>query len=111
MFRRAFTALSLAFDDSLFVIRLDDGQPKILKGRVSGAFLSDLADLAAESDLCDGSVRGKTADGYIRLVISKEISANLQQRIRNIWQFHQPATKGNDLPPMGGGPQKARSPR
>ncbi len=91
MLTRLLKLISDALDDSCFVIQVVDGSVRLTKGKAPDAFLRDLSGICKEENLTSGALRGKRQWTYVRLAISPEIPGHLQQRLRNIWHFHEPS--------------------
>jgi len=95
MIRKLLSALSHAFDDSLFVVRIEKGRVSLTKGRIPPRFLSEVAEFAKSVGLRRGVIRGRREKTYTRIVFSKDIPSVVHQRLRNIWHVHEPAFRTN----------------
>jgi len=89
MLGKIVSAVLLALDSSLFIIRIENGRAQPLKGRVPRGFLSDLNEAVAEMHLQNGVIKARRQATHIRINFSKDIPAGLHQRLRNIWHIHE----------------------
>ena len=64
------------------------GRPRVLKGKVAGPFLEEVADVCREAGLERGWVGGVRHGKRIVLVFSWHIPASIRQRLRNLWVIH-----------------------
>jgi hypothetical protein len=71
-----------------FVLRVKRGYPRVVKGKVAGPFLEEVADICRAAGLQRGWVGGVRRGKRIVLVFSWHIPAPVQQRLRNLWVFH-----------------------
>jgi hypothetical protein len=72
----------------VFVVHFRDGVPHTTRGKVSGAFLQDLAAFCAENGIRDGWVGGVPHGKRVRLAFSRHFSEAQRQRLRNLWVTH-----------------------
>lgn len=77
----AFTFLRHA--NELFVLRIDDGKVRVVRGRIPKRLLDGIADIAEKSRVSGVRVRVISEGGSPRLV-PDELSPELAQRIRNV---------------------------
>jgi Protein of unknown function (DUF3634) len=68
-----------------FVVRIEDGVPRLAEGKATAAFLKELAQVCADAGVRRGWV-GCT--GRRSLSFSRDIPPGCQQRLRNLWQLH-----------------------
>ena len=68
-----------------FVVRIRQGQPKATYGKVTEAFLSEVAELCREQNIAAGEIRGVPRRGQLGLWFSREIPGGCRQRLRNWW--------------------------
>ena len=71
-----------------FVMRVKRGRPRVIKGKVAGPFLEEVADVCREAGLERGWVGGVRHGKRIVLVFSWHIPASIRQRLRNLWVIH-----------------------
>jgi hypothetical protein len=71
-----------------FVMRVRRGRPRVIKGKVAGPFLEEVADVCREAALERGWVGGVRHGKRIVLVFSWHIPASIRQRLRNLWVIH-----------------------
>lgn len=73
----------------IFVLAIQNGEMRCVKGNVNLKFQNDCKDVIQEMRLTSGHISGtKQADGKIKLQCSKSIPAIAAQRFRNIWSFY-----------------------
>jgi Protein of unknown function (DUF3634) len=90
-------ALRKAFrPPTVFTVRIVDGNPQAIGGKVTPSFLSRVQEVAAENEITRGTVSGYAHGKFIRLIFSKEIPVSAQQQLRNWW-----ASFGSNAPPVG----------
>jgi hypothetical protein len=68
-----------------FVVRIRAGQPKATYGKVTEAFLSEVAELCRDQRIAAGEIRGVPRRGQLGLWFSREIPNGSRQRLRNWW--------------------------
>lgn len=73
------------FNHHEFVIEIQNGTARALKGKVMSRMLHEFSDLASRSGISKGSVSGERGPGIVRLTFSKEIPSSVHQQFRNIW--------------------------
>jgi hypothetical protein len=71
------------------IVRLRGGVPRVLKGKVSRAFLDAVAQVCRETNIRRGWLGGVRRRKRIELVFSWHFPAPIRQRLRNLWQLHQ----------------------
>ena len=69
----------------LFVVRIRDGVPRAARGKVTRAFLRDVAEICVQHDVRRGEIRGLAAGRRIDLAFSAGIPGPCRQQIRNLW--------------------------
>jgi hypothetical protein len=69
----------------LFVVRISEGAPRAVRGRVTRAFLQDIAEIATRHRVRRGEIRGLAAGRRINLEFSSGIPGPCRQQIRNLW--------------------------
>jgi hypothetical protein len=73
-----------------FIIRIRPGRPRVLKGKVTVAFLEELGQVCAECGVRHGWVGGvRRRDRRATLRFSWGIPRGCRQRLRNLWALHQ----------------------
>ena len=73
---------------STFVVRLSGGQPRILRGKVTSAFLAEIGDVCRRHGIASGTIRGVIRNGRIALSFSRGFPSTCQQQLRNVWTAH-----------------------
>jgi len=92
--RAIVVALFLAFSWTVFrteykfVIRFAPTGLRVRKGRVSTAFLEELAIACNDFRLSRGWVGGVQRGKFCRLKFSRNAPLEFRQRIRNLWAIH-----------------------
>jgi hypothetical protein len=71
-----------------FIVRMKHGKPRLLKGKLTAAFLEELAEVCRESGVRHGWLGGIRRGKRISLVFSWHFSAPVRQRLRNLWMLH-----------------------
>jgi hypothetical protein len=71
-----------------FVVRIRDGFPSVSRGKVSQAFVVELAGVSKERGIRNGSVYGVRMGKLIRLEFSRSIPNDAHQALRNVWAMH-----------------------
>lgn len=75
-------AIGLARQTELFVLRVERGRVRVVRGRIPPKLLGDVSDVVAKSD-ASGSIRVIVRDGAPRVEVGGELTANVAQRLRN----------------------------
>jgi hypothetical protein len=70
---------------STFVVRLVHGQPRILRGKVTAAFLAEIGDVCRRHGIASGTIRGVVRNDRIALSFSRGFPSTCQQQLRNAW--------------------------
>src|SRR6476620_1366420 len=70
---------------SVFTVRIVDGNPRAVSGKVTPAFLACVQEVVAANGVSRGSIKGYAHGQFIRLGFSREIPAGAQQQLRNWW--------------------------
>ncbi len=68
-----------------FVVKIARGEPRVVKGTVTGAFLQEAREVCGRHGVEDGRVRGVVKDGRIALEFSDNMPAPCRQQLRNVW--------------------------
>jgi hypothetical protein len=69
----------------VFVVRIETGGPRVTKGKVTAAFLDEIAQTCIELGVYSGWVAGVRRGRHIRLAFSRHIPPACRQRLRNLW--------------------------
>lgn len=69
-----------------FVVRIRDGKPHVVRGKVAGGFLRDLETVCEREEIANAVVRGVRRDGRMSLRFSG-VPEECRQQIRNAWSF------------------------
>lgn len=70
--------------NELFVLRLRNGQLRVVRGRIPGQLLDDIRDVLRQSELSDVELKGVVEDGRAKLYAHGErFPRHLRQRLRN----------------------------
>ena len=70
---------------AMFVVRIRGGRPTATYGKVTDAFLAEVAELCRELSVSSGEIRGVSRGRRLGLWFSREIPAGCRQRLRNWW--------------------------
>jgi hypothetical protein len=81
----AWVIWSLMQPRHLFEIRIEDGQPSARKGKVTRAFLNQVASVCGDCRVTRGWIAGVMSGQRVALRFSREFPPGAQQRIRNEW--------------------------
>jgi hypothetical protein len=81
---------------TVFIVRIVDGNPQAIDGKITPSFLARIQEVAAENAITRGTITGFAHGKFIRLRFSVEIPESAQQQLRNWW-----ATFGWNAPPVG----------
>jgi hypothetical protein len=85
-----------------FVVRVDGGVPRPVKGTVTAAFLDQVRQVCAEQGASSGTVSGLVRGRRISLAFSGGIPPAARQRLRNWWAI----SGWPGPPPAGRGPAR-----
>jgi len=69
----------------LFVIAIEQGRVRRVKGQASGRFLSELLEVCRRHGLARGRVLGFVRGGRVALEFSRNVPQACRQQIRNVW--------------------------
>lgn len=72
----------------VFVIRVRNRVPFLMKGKVSQAFVTELADVLQRHEVRGGSIYGVRRRGAVLLDFSRGIPPTARQALRNVWAMH-----------------------
>ena len=76
--------LALVRANELFLVRVRDGVIRIVRGRVPGRLLDDLADVVRQPAVVRADLRAVNEGGRPRLYAEGELSPEHKQRLRNV---------------------------
>jgi hypothetical protein len=76
--------LALVRANELFLVRVRDGVVRIVRGRVPGRLLDDLADVVRRPAVVRADLRAVNEGGRPRLYAEGELSPEHKQRLRNV---------------------------
>jgi hypothetical protein len=79
---------------SVFVIRLVDGHPQIVRGTVTRAFLNQVDEICQHHGVTAGTIRGQERGRQIGLEMRGSFPPACRQQIRNLWVMSGWATAG-----------------
>lgn len=72
----------------VFVVRVRNRVPFLARGKVSQAFVAELADVLGRHEVRRGSIYGVRRRGAVSLGFSRGIPAAARQALRNVWAMH-----------------------
>jgi hypothetical protein len=72
----------------VFVIRVRNGFPTVTKGKVSQAFVAELAGTLRDKGIRSGSIFGVRKRNTVSLEFSRSIPKVARQSLRNVWAMH-----------------------
>jgi hypothetical protein len=72
----------------VFVIRIREGVPVLVRGKVSPAFVAEVGDVVKRFDIRRGAIYGVPKRGKVGLGFSRSIPAKCHQALRNVWTMH-----------------------
>jgi hypothetical protein len=81
-------AQQVAARQRVFVIQIRNGVPFLKRGKVSQAFVVELADVLNRHGVRRGAIYGVPKAGRVALGFSRTIPANIRQSLRNVWSMH-----------------------
>jgi hypothetical protein len=70
--------------NELFVLRLRDGRLSIARGRLPKRLLDDIGDVLRDPPVLEGTLRGVSEDGRVRVYADAEVTDAQRQRLRNV---------------------------
>jgi hypothetical protein len=70
--------------NELFCLRLHGGRIRIARGRIPQRLLDDIADVLRRGAVAEGTLRGVSEDGRVRLYAEAALSDAARQRLRNV---------------------------
>jgi hypothetical protein len=69
----------------VFIVRIQSGRPRVIRGKVTAAFLDAVDDVCTQHHVQSGAVRGVERGRRTSLAFSAGIPKACQQRLRNLW--------------------------
>jgi hypothetical protein len=88
---------------SVFVIRIEGGEPRAVRGTVTKAFLGEVRELCRHHGVTRGSVRGQLRGTRIALDLRGPFPPVCRQQLRNVWAISG-WSAGRPPRRLGGGP-------
>jgi hypothetical protein len=70
--------------NELFCLRLRGGRVRIARGRIPQRLLDDIADVLRSEAAAEGTLRGVSEEGRVRLYAEAELTDATRQRLRNV---------------------------
>ncbi len=70
---------------SVFVIRIEGGQPRVVRGTATKAFLAEIRALCLHHGVTQGTVRGEVHGSQIGLNLRGPFPPACRQQLRNVW--------------------------
>jgi hypothetical protein len=78
-------AVAIARSNELFVLRVEDGQTRAVRGRVPQRLLDDLADVVRRPKVSAAQIKVIVEDQHPRVVVTRgELPAGQLQALRNV---------------------------
>src|SRR5262249_4336862 len=71
-----------------FVVRIDSGAARLVRGKVTAALLRQVEEICQEHGVRGGEVYGRLWGRRVRLSFSRGIPPACRQRLRNVWPIH-----------------------
>lgn len=72
----------------VFLVRIQQGVPRLARGKLTGAFLYEVGLACAEFRVVRGWIGGVARGRRTALAFSRGFPAPCQQRLRNLWAVH-----------------------
>jgi hypothetical protein len=70
--------------NELFSLRLHGGRVRIVRGRIPRQLLDDIEDVLRRGGVAEGTLRGVSEDGRVRLHAQAELTEGQRQQLRNV---------------------------
>jgi hypothetical protein len=70
---------------SVFRIRIDAGEPRVVSGTVTKSFLGEIRDLCQHHGVTKGTILGQPRGTQIALELRGPFPPECRQQLRNIW--------------------------
>lgn len=71
----------------VFVVRVEDGKARVVRGKVTQAFLQEIGETCDRHGVKRGGVRGVANGSRIALAFSGDIPPSCRQQLRNLWHL------------------------
>ncbi len=84
----AAAALVFLWHRHAFIVRIKRDSPRVIKGKVTAAFLDEVMAICREAGIRRGWVGGLWRGKRIVLVFSWHFPPRVRQRLRNLWLLH-----------------------
>jgi hypothetical protein len=68
-----------------FVIRLERGEPRVVRGTVTKAFVGEVRALGRHHGVRHGTIRGQVRGNQIGITLQGPFPPEYRQQLRNIW--------------------------
>src|SRR5687767_12364480 len=72
----------------VFLVRVVNGETRVSTGKVTSAFLTQLAETCGRTGVQRGWVGGVLRGKRVALRFSRSIPTDCRQRLRNLWALH-----------------------
>ena len=72
----------------VFVVRVRSRVPFLVRGKVSSAFVTELAEVLQRHEVRRGAIYGVRRRGTVGLKFSPGIPQTARQALRNVWAMH-----------------------
>jgi Protein of unknown function (DUF3634) len=72
----------------VWVIRIRDGTPVLVKGKIAQTVVADLGEVLQRHSVRRGAIYGLNRRGRITLGFSRSIPQSCRQSLRNVWSMH-----------------------
>ena len=72
---------------SVFVVRIERGVPRIVRGTVTNAFVREIRELCLHHGVRHGIIRGQLHGTRIALDLRGPFPPEFRQQLRNVWSF------------------------
>jgi hypothetical protein len=70
---------------SIFVVRIESGSPRVVRGTVTKAFLNRIGEACLDHGVTRGVIRGQVRGREIALEFKGHFPPACRQQLRNIW--------------------------
>jgi hypothetical protein len=83
----AWGVYSACHPQPVFVVRVEEGKARVVRGKVTQTFLQEIGETCARHGVRRGVVRGIANGSRIALAFSGGIPATCRQQLRNLWHL------------------------
>ena len=73
------------YAQAAFIVRVRAGSAKVVKGKLTAAFIQELEDVCRQNQIKYVTLRGVRRGRRVALVFSPSIPMSCQQQLRNVW--------------------------